>query len=341
VAAAGRRPAVFVLGPDGLRDGAGPAPPEQAIVHSSPQTTGADAGAWCADGGAGDWPVDQRAEDGRSLTFTSEPLDAPLEILGFGEVRLALAADRPRAVVAVRLCDVGPDGSSLLVTRGVLNLTHRDGHDTAEPLEPGRRYEVGVPLDVIGQVVPAGHRLRVAVSTSYWPWLWPSPEPVELTVYAGPESRLTLPLRAPGAGERDAALAPFGDPEWSEPLAEETLRSDPTSRMLSRDPASGAQEIRFVWDVGGRRRLVEAGTELDDANVTAYRIVEGAPLSAAVRCRCSSTLARGDWHTRVDTDSHMTATAAEFLVTHTLDAYEHEERVFSRTWTLSFPRDGV
>ena len=86
---------------------------------------------------------------------------------------------------------------------------------------------------------------------------------------------------------------------------------------------------------------MEAGTELDDTNVTTYRIVEGDPLSAAVRCLCSSMLARGDWHTRVETDSHMTATADEFLVTHTLDAYEGQERVFSRTWTLAFLREGV
>src|SRR4029450_68229 len=102
-----------------------------AVIHHRPDTTGQDAGAWCADGGAGDWPVDQRGEDGRSLTFTSPPLAERIELLGFPEVTLALAGDRPQALVAVRLCDVAPDGTSLLVTRGLLNLTHRDGH--AEP----------------------------------------------------------------------------------------------------------------------------------------------------------------------------------------------------------------
>jgi predicted acyl esterase len=96
------------------------------MTHHSPETTGQDAGAWCADGGAGDWPVDQRAEDGRSLTFTSAPLDAPVEILWFPDVVLEIAADRPQALVAVRLCDVAPDGASLLVTHGLLNLTRRD-----------------------------------------------------------------------------------------------------------------------------------------------------------------------------------------------------------------------
>jgi putative CocE/NonD family hydrolase len=331
----------WVLAPDGtLLEAAGAAAVAEApVTHRSPETTGQDAGAWCADGGAGDWPVDQRAEDGRSLAFTSAPLEAPLEILGFPEVALDVAADRPRAVVAVRLCDVAPDGSSLLVTRGLLNLARRDGMDASATLEPGARYAVRVRLDAIGQRIPAGHRLRLAISTAYWPWVWPSPEPATITVFAGRACRLELPLRPPS--EADAALPPFGAPEWSEPLGQEVLRSDPTSRSLARDLATGTHELTFRWDVGGHRRLDGGGPELDDTNVTTYRIVDGDPLSAGVRCRCSSTLTRGAWHTRVETDSHMTATATEFLVTHALDAYERDERVYARTWTLTFPRDGV
>jgi hypothetical protein len=239
----------------------------------------------------------------------------------------------------VRLCDVAPDGTSLLVTRGLLNLTHHDGHAEPVPLEPGRRYTVTVRLDAIAQTIPAGHRLRVALSTSYWPWVWPSPEPVTLTVHAGAGSRLALPVRAPR--ESDAALPAFGPPEWSAPLEQELLRSDPTRRTVERDLATGVHELHFQWDVGGHRRLADGGPELDDTNRTSYRIVEGDPLSAGVRVRCESTLAREDWHTRVETDSRMTATASEFLVSHTLDAYEGDERVYARTWTLTFPRDGV
>jgi hypothetical protein len=97
----------------------------------------------------------------------------------------------------------------------------------------------------------------------------------------------------------------------------------------------------FEWDVGGRRRLSEARTEMNDTSVTRYRIVDGDPLSAAVESRCSSTLARDAWHARVDTQSTMTSTATEFIVNQRLDAYEGDERVYSRTWELSFPRDGV
>ena len=122
---------------------------EARLTHSGLQLTGMDAGAWCAEGTPGDWPLDQRAEDGRSLVFTSAPLEAPLEIMGFPEVTLQLAVDRPAALVCVRLCDVAPDGCSKLVTRQVLNLTHRDGHERPTPLTPGERYsrDRGARLD--------------------------------------------------------------------------------------------------------------------------------------------------------------------------------------------------
>src|SRR5207248_11774344 len=132
------------------------------------------AGDWCPYGAPEELPPDQRAEDGLCLCWTGPPLAEQLEILGFPEAVLTVAADRPSALVCVRLCDVAPDGNSTLVTRGLLNLTHRGGHDEPRPLEPGRRELVRVDLKAIGQVVPAGHQLRVAVSTAYWPWAFPS-----------------------------------------------------------------------------------------------------------------------------------------------------------------------
>ena len=100
-------------------------------------------------------------------------------------------------------------------------------------------------------------------------------------------------MRPAGATARDdePEPPPFGPPEWAAPLEVEVLEPGRTSRDHSHDPATGAHEIDFEWDVGGRRRLVEARTEMDDTNLTTYRIVDGDPLSAEVEVRCSSTLA--------------------------------------------------
>ena len=201
-----------------------------SIVGS--EAAGLDAGAWCGFGAPADAPADQRGEDGLSLCFTSDPLPERLEILGFPEVALTLSADRPRALVCVRLCDVAEDGASLLVTRGLLNLTHRDGHVEPTPLEPGKSYTVRVRLNAIAHAFPPGHRLRVAVSPTYWPWAWPSPEPVTLTVQAG---RLELPVRPQ---HQEAELAPFGDPEGAAPPETELVPAPAVGRSLERDVAS-------------------------------------------------------------------------------------------------------
>ena len=161
------------------------------------QFAGSEAGAWLAYGEAFDFPTDQRAEDGRSLSFTSAPVDEDVVILGSPEVNLTLAADQPNALVVVRLCDVSPTGSSLLVSRGFLNLTHRDSHENPAPLEPGKFYKVRIKLNVAGHRLPSGHCWRLAISPTYWPMAWPSPHPVNLRLRTGEETWLRLPVRHP------------------------------------------------------------------------------------------------------------------------------------------------
>jgi uncharacterized protein len=300
------------------------------------QSCGTEAGVWTSEGQSADLAADQRPDDALSLAFDSEPLAEPLELLGFPVATLEVAVDRPSALVAVRLCDVFPDGTSALVTRGLLNLTHREGHEHPSPLEPGRRYEVRVPLDFTAYSLPAGHRLRVAISPTYWPWAWPSPDPVALTLHAG---RLDLPARAPRA--EDADLLEFAEPEHSAPLRVESAAAGPGGRSLRRDLATGLVEQVFDWDLGGSQRLVDIDLETSDASHTVYSIREGDPLSASVRFHAASGMGRGDWSMRSEVTSAMTADADAFHVTTMLEVYEGAGRIFARTWTHRFPRDHV
>jgi uncharacterized protein len=300
------------------------------------QSAGTDAGVWTAEGQSADLAGDQRADDAVSLTFDFEPLEAPLEILGHPRVVLELAVDRPQALVAVRLCDVSPDGTSLLVTRGLRNLTHREGDETPEALEPGRRYEVTVPLDVIAHSFPADHRLRVGVSPTYWPWAWPSPEEVTLTLYGG---RLELPVRE--RRSEDAELPEFGEPEHSAPLEVEEREGGSGGRYLRKEHATGLVEQVFDWDLGGSVRFVDTDLESSDTSHTVYSIVEGDPLSAAVRFRATSGMGRGDWQTLAAVESSMTSDADTFHVEAELTVTENEDEVFKRTWRFAIPRDHV
>jgi len=308
-------------------------------THRAEETAGLDAGSLTADGGFGDWPGDQRGEDGRSLSFTSPPLEEPAEILGNPRVRLSLSSDRPGASIVARLCDVAPTGESLLVTRDLFNLTHREGHDRAVPLVPGEAVTVEFPLKIIAHRFDAGHRIRLSVSTTYWPWMWPHPEPVTLGMSCGADSFVDLPVREPRAEDDD--LAPFGPPERPAGLETEVLARRPTQRTIRHNLADGSAEVIFDWDVGGNFRLVDAGIEADGSNVTSYKITAGQPLSAEVCTEQSASLRSAHHDVTVAATGRMTAGPATFLVTLGLDARENGYRAHSRRWCLEFPRNGT
>jgi len=298
------------------------------------QLTGLEAGVWCGDGGPADGPADQRPEDGASLCWDFAPLEERIELLGHVVAELELAADRPVAFACVRLCDVAPDGSSSLIARGVLNLTHRAGHERVEPLVPGKAVTVRIPMQSTSYAVPAGHALRVAVSPTYWPWIWPSPEPVTLTVHGG---RVELPVRS--ASPLDAALRAFGEPESGAGLAKSYSHQGPTGRIVHRDLAAGSVDVEFQW-MDHRHEITDGHTVLGERNVVHYRLAEGAPQTAAVACAVDVELERGDWRTRVEVRAEMSCTADTFVLTAQLDAYDDGVRCFARTWTHELPRDG-
>lgn len=181
---------------------------EAALDVQSPVTLGLFSGKWCSYANGPDLASDQRADDGGSLVFQTEPLEEDVEI--FGAPYLELASDRPVAMVAVRLSDVQPDHQVARVTYGLLNLTHRDSRQHPEELEPGKRYRVRVQMNDIAHAFPKGHSIKISVSTLYWPMAWPSPEPVKLTLWTG-ESRMFLPVRP----KRDEKEIVFGEPVTS------------------------------------------------------------------------------------------------------------------------------
>ena len=182
-----------------------PGKPDEAVL-SSPETLGVRGGEWCGFGSDGEAPRDQRADDGGSLVFTSDDLEERIEILGTPRLSLEIKSDQPVAFLVARLCDVGPDGTSARISYGILNLCHRDGHDTPEHLVPGEWYRIEMELDDLAQVIPPGHSLRLSLSTGYWPMIWPTPASVTLAVRIG-SGQIQIPVRPPA--DEDAALRPF------------------------------------------------------------------------------------------------------------------------------------
>ncbi|EAR20970.1 CocE/NonD family hydrolase [Nitrococcus mobilis] len=321
----------------GLRDEPGA---ELQFTLRSPQTTGLGAGDWCGFGGEGEMPADQREDDGKSLVFDTEALEKGFEILGAPVVTLELAVDRPIAFVAVRLNDVAPDGAAMRVTYGVLNLTHRDSHEHARPLEPGRRYRVSVQLNDIAHAFPAGHIIRVAVSTSYWPVVWPAPQPITLSVFTA-ASWLDLPVRPPRP--EDEALHTFERPARA-PAPEHTpLRMTQVQRTLERDLTSN-ETVYTTFSDGGDFAGASLAHLPDIDLVVGYtirkifRIQDDDPLSARAQIEQQTVLRRSGWATRIDCHTELFADREAFRIRARLECYEEETRFFSRQWDRKIKR---
>ncbi len=337
-----------------LRDAAGVSRPDAETAASlgadgdgrlrikGSQLCGADAGAWCAESQPSDFPPDQRAAEGQSLCFTSAPLVAPLEILGHPRLTLSFSSDRPLALLAARLDDVAPDGVSRLVAQQIVNLTHLESHEYPEPLEPGRSYTTRLAIDAVAHAFPAGHRLRVALSPTYWPWAWPSPEPVTLTV-AGGATMLELPVRPPRA--EDKALRPFDPPVVPEGLGETTSGGGPGGRSYTRDLVADGIVWTFRY-VDGGTVVLPNGWVTTESNRVSYGVRAGDPLSARVAVDAESVLERGaQGRFRIVTHGEMTCDATRFFVDDTVTVTEGadgaEREVFSKTWRHEAPRDCV
>jgi putative CocE/NonD family hydrolase len=297
---------------------------------------GFDSGDWGSFGVAGEFAPDQRSADGECLAFTSAPVREPVTILGNPEVDLSLAADRPQALVAVRLCDVAPDGASTLVSWGMLNLTHRESHEDPTPVQPGQRYRVTVQLRMMGYRLAAGHRWRIGVSPTFTRHAWPSPEMVRLHVYTGEGCRLRLPVRAAQPADRN--LAEFPPAEHSRPLPVDIIRAPRREHTVQHDRIAGWTTLTQVND-DGRLRFADHGLEVAGCSTETYRVRDGDPLSAHQQIVAVTELQRADWRVRIETNSVMTADATHFHVSNQLDAYEGDTRVFTKSWVKAIPRD--
>lgn len=311
-----------------------PAPVPYEMTIQSPLSVGLFAGKWCSYTAAPDLPHDQREEDGGALVFESTALTTDLEILGTPVLELEIASSQPVAMIAVRLSDTAPDGKASRVTYGLLNLNHRKGDSNPEALTPGELFRVRVPMNNVAQVFPKGHRLRVSVSTSYWPLAWPSPEAVRLTIRAS-SSSLLLPVRPRSSGDAEIRFQP---PAGAPPLAITQLEPPHYNWLVHRDLAEDLSTLEVIND-RGRFRIDEIAMEIKHSSREWYTYRDDDFTSPRGETKTLRSFQRGSWSVRTQTRTILTSDKSHFFIWAELDAWEGEKRVFSRNWDLKIPRD--
>lgn len=280
---------------------------------------------WCAGVQPFGLPWDQRPDETFSLVY-DWPVTQELEIMGHPRVDLRVAATIPVAFVSAKLCDVAPDGRSALVTRGILNLTHRDSHEHPEPLIPQTFVSASIELDATAYVFEPGHRIRLDLAPSDFPSSWPPPLPGEL-LFERDASTLLLPvLDGP----------PLAPPPVFEPGAPTPDRPDRVTWELVDDVLERSRVVRI--DHGGERGRYGIADASDrywgEIGVRAHE-----PGIAWASAGASLALSWDAAEVRNEARAELRSDAASWTVAIDLEVFEGEERIAERRWERTIPRE--
>ena len=229
---------------------------------------------------------------------------------------------------------MSPDGTSALLSFGILNLAHRASHEHPAPLKPGKFYDVAVRLKPIAQTVPKGHRLRVAISSCYWPMVWPSPEAVTLTIDPE-ESHLELPVLPSFGGLKPVK---FAAPDYATAGSVTVKEPARETRRIEHDIETEVTRFHIVSD-DGRYIIDEIGTEIAATRDKTYSIGRNDPSTARTVVACHQEYRRDDWDVRVESEIAVTADRDHFHLTGKIRAYEAGELFASRDFADDIPRD--
>jgi putative CocE/NonD family hydrolase len=327
---------VWHLNADGLDERAGA---ETLLTHKTDLTIGFGSRWTGASGDPTTWWRDQSSDDARCLHFDSAPLKVSLDIMGEPTFNVRVRSDKPVAKLYARLTEVTPDGHSHYVSFALLNLTHRDSDKAPTPLVPGHDYDVHIKGHFACYRFARGSRVRVALSETWWPAVWPSPEPVTLQVTTG-ASTLELPVRPNKAVEtpefdvfHDRYATPGTAPApYLEPLEGVVISGAPGSRTFSLVEGSLEPEGDPIEGIA---------TVYKEAYRLRRSIREDDPNSAEMEAEAINVFERAGWAVKLRAWCLCKSTSTHFLCRETFEAWDGDQPIFSRTWDKRIPRQLV
>ena len=300
-------------------------------VVRSPLDCGLEGGEYFAGNAGTDLPGDQRHDDGASVCFETAPLAEAVEVVGMPELRLNVAIGAPVGTLVARLVDVHPDGVAHRVAIGVLNLTQRDDPAEPRPMTPGEPVEIGIRLDATAYRFRPGHRIRLALSTHYFPLILPPPTDVAAVIRTGAEAVLDLPT---------PALDPVEVPAPESELLPSYPAASPgaNARRVVRNLGDGLSTVVVEGDTGEFRHP-EHGMVWREQRRSEWSVRRGDPLSAEGRETLSAMRRRDGVETVVTARHRLRVSATHWLVEASLTARENGAQVFERSWRREIPRD--
>ena len=305
------------------------APAEAAIVRiATRQDCGAYGGEFFTVNPEWDLPADQTADDALSVCFETAVLAAPVEVIGRPKLRGKIRSNQTSGQLIARLVDVRPDGRAHRVSMGVLNLCHTNSHSAPEALEPGQWLDVELELDVTGYRFLAGHKLRLALSTSYFPLVLPPPMKTELDIDLG-ESVFELP----SAASHDITISAPDDP-------------DPLPHYPNSSPPAGGRNIRSdngrtiieTFDDTGTLQHPDNGMVWRENKRSIWSIAPEDPGSLAGREEFTLMRRRNGVTCICIVESELQADPDNWRIKSRFSATENGVEIFKRDWQQAIPR---
>ncbi|RNF34563.1 peptidase [Paracoccus methylarcula] len=298
----------------------------------SPLDTGTAAGEWFTLKPDAEMAGDQRIDDSGSLVFETAPLQEEHLYLGQPELALCLRCNAPSANLVARIVDVHPDGTATRVTYGTLNLAHRKGNAAPEPMPKGKTVPIAMLLDACGYRFAPGHRIRLSLSTSYWPIILPAADDPGLNIDT---ASLSLAMPMLGAHQRIDLPAPENPdplPEYIEHLPGETRRT------VERDMGAGVTRYRIHEDTGLEEHPDNhlATREIRDE---IWSIRQGDPLSMTGEASWVCHLQRPGWSVRTEIETRLSCTRDKWLIEASVTAFEGDDQLFHKTYEKRVARD--
>ncbi len=305
---------------------------EQTLCICSPQDCGTAGGEIFSLKADSELPGDQRIDDAGSLVFESAPLTDAIEILGAPILTLSVSIDQPYGNLIARLIDVHPDGLSHRVSWVALNLAHRNNNERPVNMTPGKSERITLTLDQCGYRFMPGHRIRLSISTAYWPMLIPPPYAVTASVDCA-DATLALPTR-PGGDQ-----IPMPEPANPSPLPTyQEHKPAENKRWVERDLQQGVTRYHLIDDTG-EHEMPEHGLRTRHRRIECWTIAPDNPLSATGFCQQISWTTRGDWSVRTEASSDLSVDSAHFHCKAVVKAFENDALINEREWCDTIERN--
>jgi len=249
-----------------------------------------------------------------------------LHILGAATINLKVRSKTTAPHLTARLCDVHPDGQSTRITYGVLNLAQHKSREIPQALQADTAYDIAIKLNDCSYKIPKGHKLRLSLSTAYWPLIWSTCEKSELTLELE-DCHLEIPKRQ----DTTAFATNFPEVE-SAPLADiEMLRESSNKRTVNKDLATGESTFE-IYDDFGIQHIKRYNLNSEEVCHERYTIHPDNPTSAKAEISWKEGLSRGDWNIETETQTRMTADKDFFHIEATCIAKENGDVVFRKNW---------